>query len=311
MTSSQSSIATGRAEKEDGLDLPGLLVTTAWLHDNLAHPTLRLLDVRALEHFSEGHLPHAVHVDFGGLSTTVAGVPGILLPPAPFAEKMTAVGVQPATTVVVYDDNWGMAAARVLWALHRYGFTQTALLTGGWDQWQAEGRPIVATTEDNPSSVTPDAASSGFTPQATESVLAERVWLLANLDNPDVVIVDTRGQQEFADGHVPGAVHWDWMNAVPVGGWEALRPVPELLAELAGVGITPDKEIVTYCRSGVRAAHTYWALRQLGYPRVRNYDGSWLEWQSVAGLPIEKNDRKDDRKDNEKAGNRKESEETV
>lgn len=280
VTSRQSSIPSKNTDTENRLALPGLLVTTDWLSDNLSNPTLRLLDVRASEHFAEGHLPRAVHVELSTLSTIIGGVPGLLLPPVPFAAKMEQLGVDHNATIVVYDDNWGLAAARVLWALQRYGLTRVALLTGGWDQWQAEGRQIVTTGE--------DAAASEFTPHTIDSVLAEQEWLLTQLDNPDVVIVDTRGSQEYADGHVPGAIHWDWMNAVPVDSWDALRPAQELLAELASIGITPDKEIVTYCRSGVRAAHTYWALRQLGYPRVRNYDGSWLEWQSDAELPVER-----------------------
>jgi len=277
----ESSITPGSRDMNDRLALPELMVTTDWLSNHLSNPALCLLDVRAAEHFAEGHLPGAVHVELAALSTTIERVAGLLLPPTPFAEKMNQFGIRPDSTVVVYDDNWGLAAARVLWALHRYGFAQASLLTGGWDRWQAEGRAIETAVA--------NVAPGDFAFNADEAVLAEREWILAHLDNPDVVIVDTRSPKEFAEGHLPGALNWDWLNAVPVDSWDALRPAQELLAELTRIGVTPDKEVVTYCRSGVRAAHTYWALRQLGYPRVRNYDGSWLEWGSGAGLPIEKN----------------------
>jgi thiosulfate/3-mercaptopyruvate sulfurtransferase len=262
------------------LKLPGLVVTTDWVADHLDHPSLRLLDVRDATHFGEGHLPGAMHVDLQTLSGTVEGVPGMLLPPAAFAAQIERLGIHSGVTVVAYDDNWGLAAARVLWALTRYGVERVSLLTGGWDQWQAEGRPI--------SSEAAAPLDSPFVAQSDERSIATWSWISAHLDKSDVVIVDVRGDKEFAEGHIPNAVHWDWMNAVPVGSWEALRPDAELLADLAKAGITPDKEIITYCRSGVRAAHTYWALRHLGYPRVRNYDGSWLEWQSRSHLPIER-----------------------
>jgi thiosulfate/3-mercaptopyruvate sulfurtransferase len=261
------------------LNLPGRVVTTGWVADHLEHPSLRLLDVREAAHVGEGHLPGAVHVELQTLSGIVEGVPGMLLPPAEFAAQIERLGIRSGVTVVAYDDNWGLAAARVLWALTRYGVAQAGLLTGGWDQWQAEGRPI--------SSQAADPLASAFVAQRDERSIATWSWISEHLDKPDVVIVDVRGDKEFGDGHIPNAVHWDWMNAVPVGSWEAMRPDADLSADLAKAGITPDKEIITYCRSGVRAAHTYWALRHLGYPRVRNYDGSWLEWQSLSHLPIE------------------------
>ena len=105
-------------------------------------------------------------------------------------------------------------------------------------------------------------------------------WLLDQLKRADLILLDTRTPGEFAQGHLPGAICWDWMNGVLLQGWEMTRPAAELRSELGLLGITPDKEIITYCRSGARAAHTYVLLRSLGYPRVRLYDGSWLEWSS-------------------------------
>ena len=273
--------AGNAAGPDKELALSGHVVTTTWLAAHIEHPALRLLDVRDAENFAAGHLPNAVHVDLSALADPSVAVPGMLLPPAAFAAQMSRRGIQPDTTVVAYDDHWGLPAARVLWALARYGFTRAALLTGGWDEWQAQGRPIVTTIE--------PATPSAFAARADDSTVADWEWLSAHLDDPGVVIVDTRGSNEYAEGHIPSAIHWDWLNAVPVNSWHAMRPAAELAAELARAGITPNREIVTYCRSGVRAAHTYWVLHELGFPRVRNYDGSWLEWQSMPGrLPTER-----------------------
>lgn len=250
--------------------LTNLVVTPDWLEEQLDHPDLRVLDVRSAEAYAEGHVPGAVRVELSTLSREVDGVAGMLLPPGEYATRMGALGVDASKIVVVYDDNWGMPAARVLWGLRRYGHANVVLLTGGWDRWSEEGRPA---STDN---VTP--APTHFVVNEDGDQIATRSWILAQLKRPDLVLVDTRTPAEFDQGHVPTAVNWDWMNGVPVEGWDALRQDDAVRAELAALGITPDKEVVTYCRSGARASHTYVLLRELGFRRVRNYDGSWLEW---------------------------------
>ena len=101
----------------------------------------------------------------------------------------------------------------------------------------------------------------------------------------DVSFLDTRSQAEFDQGHLPGARCWDWFNAVPAGSWECSRDPEALRSELATLGVRPSEEVVVYCRSGMRAAHTYIVLRQAGFGRVRLYDGSWQEW-SMRSAPL-------------------------
>lgn len=252
--------------------LPGLFVTTDWLAEHLQATDLSVVDVRPADAFDEGHIPGAVQIDLAALATTVDGVQGMLIGPEAFATIMGQLGIDESKAVVIYDSNWGMPAARVLWALTYYGHSNVAVLNGGWDRWQEEGRPTSQSSE--------PPAPTRFTPHPTPAHLAELSWLQAHLDDPNIVLIDTRTNNEYTEGHLPNAIPWDWMNGVPVEGWDATRPPEELAAELAALGITPDKEIVTYCRSGARAAHTYLLLRNLGFPRVRNYDGSWLEWSA-------------------------------
>jgi thiosulfate/3-mercaptopyruvate sulfurtransferase len=255
---------------ETFLALSGLVVTPGWLESRLDHPNLRLLDVRSAETYAEGHIPGAVRVELSTLSREVDGVGGMLLPPDEYSTRMSELGVDEGKIVIVYDDNWGMPAARVLWGLRRYGHANVALLNGGWDRWSDEARP--ASTD----AVTPSPAH--FEVRQDDDQIAQRSWILAQMNRPDLVLIDTRTPGEFEQGHVPTAVNWDWMNGVPVEGWDALRQDDAVRDELAALGVTPDKEVVTYCRSGARAAHTYLLLRELGFTRVRNYDGSWLEW---------------------------------
>jgi thiosulfate/3-mercaptopyruvate sulfurtransferase len=208
----------------------------------------------------------------------VDGVPGMLISPEAFAAMMGQLGIDDNRAVVIYDSNWGMPAARVLWTLAYYGHSNASVLNGGWDRWQEEGRPI--------NQVIDPPTPTHFTPRPTAAHLAEISWVQSHLEDPNVILIDTRTPNEYAAGHLPNAISWDWMNGVPASGWDAVRPAEELAAELAALGVTPDKEIVTYCRSGARASHTYLLLRHLGYPRVRNYDGSWLEWSArVLGIP--------------------------
>lgn len=267
----KTAILSSLRSTEARLGLPNLVVTPEWLNGHLGHPDLRLLDVRPTESYAAGHIPGAAQVDLDGLACTLNDVPGMLIPPDKFAAKMSRLGVDRNSTVVIYDDHWGMSAARVLWALACYGHQQSAVLTGGWDRWQEEGRPW--TTE-----ATMPSSAHFEIQQPPGDHSAPHPWLVSQLQRPDLLLLDTRSPGEYAQGHLPGAICWDWMNGVPLQGWDIMRPAAELQPELELLGVTPDKEIITYCRSGVRAAHTYLLLRNLGYPRVRLYDGSWLEW---------------------------------
>jgi thiosulfate/3-mercaptopyruvate sulfurtransferase len=111
-------------------------------------------------------------------------------------------------------------------------------------------------------------------------VHADLAWVAARVGDGDAVLVDTRSPAEYERGHIPGAVGWDWFNAVPPGSWDATRDPAELRVEWAALGVEPSREVVVYCRSGMRASHTYVALRHAGFERVRLYDGSWQEWEA-------------------------------
>lgn len=260
--------------KETSLALSDLFVTPSWLAQRLQHLALCLIDVREAASYEEGHIRGAVQLDLAALNRESDGVPGMLLSATDFAEQMGQLGINSQKTVVIYDDNWGLPAARVLWALARYGHKNVAVLNGGIDRWQEEDRPT--TTE----SVGPVPAV--FQPHFQDQHLATQPWLKQRLDDPNLVLLDTRSPGEFGAGHLPGAICWDWIDGVPMGSWDALRPADELRDEFAQLGVTPEKEVVTYCRSGARAAHTYLLLRYLGFGRVRLYDGSWLEWSRWA-----------------------------
>lgn len=249
---------------------PGVLVAPAWLRERIGHAAVRIIDLREPDAYASGHVPGAVHLELAALGSKIGACDNVLHPPAAFSALMARLGVSNESAVIAYDDQWGLAASRLLWALHRYGHSAVAVLDGGWDRWMAEAG--ASTTE-----VTPP-PSVAFESVPRDDVYADRAWMAARSADGGAVLLDTRTPAEVARGHIPGATGWDWFNAVPAGSWEASRSPADVRADLSGLGIEPERQVAVYCRSGMRAAHTYMVLKHAGFERVRLYDGSWQDW---------------------------------
>ena len=276
---------------------PGLLVDPEWLRDRIGDRRVRTVDLRDREAYAGGHIPGSVQLDLEDLGESRDGYDNMVLRPADFARIMAGLGISEGDTVVAYDDHWGLPSARLIWALHYYGHSSAVVLNGGWDRWQEEGRPMTGgPRSDGPAPENSDGPAPGgrgsFEAHPNPDVAADFEWIADGVARGDVTLLDTRSHTEFDQGHLPGAKSWDWFNAVPAGSWECSRDPEALRSELAALGVYPSDEVVAYCRSGMRAAHTYVVLRHAGFPRVRLYDGSWQEW-SIRGAPghHEKDDR--------------------
>lgn len=268
-----------------GYARPELLVDTAWLAGQLDSPDLRLLDARSTGAYGKGHIPGAVLIDETLTWDPDSDLNRIVGPPQVIKEAFEAVGVSDSSLVVVYDDAGGLWATRIFWLLDYYGHPRTAILNGGFPRWQAEGRPVTAEA--------PQVGRGRFNPVARPEKLATRDYILERLDDVNVGICDTRSRAEYEGsdvrsqrgGHIPGSEWVEWLGNLDPDG--TFKSQPELERLYAAAGLTPDKEVIPLCQTGVRSAHTYFALRLIGYPRVRLYDASWEEWGNDPTTPVE------------------------
>ena len=270
----------------------GLLVDARWLRehrgDNDTDPIL--IDTRPAADFHAGHLSGARHFDpfpFHHTDTSARGV-------AEFGAQLqwifSALGISARQTVVFYENESGMRAARGQWTLEYAGHPKARMLDGGLKAAANESEKLVASVE--------KFAPTDFQLSPRAEILATYPLLLEKLGRPEVQIFDVRSDAEYFGervrakhgGAIPGAFHQDWTAALAADG--TLKSPAELRAQFEALGLDPAAEIVPYCQGGYRAAHAYLALRIAGYPKVRSYLGSWAEWGNRDDLPIEHPRRK-------------------
>ena len=264
---------------------PHLLWSLEELKTRQSDPKLVLMDLRQPEAYANGHIPGARSFDIFGISL-------IDTRPEPLQaflwiieHLIQAKGVNQDSTVIIYDDVAGMRSARLFWFLEFFGHSDVHVLNGGFNAWTAAGLP---TTHE---ATIPKAGN--FKMQPRRELLATVNDVYGKLGHASTVIVDTRSDAEYTGqlvranrgGAIPGAVHLEWTNNLDAKGF--FKSADGLRTMYAERKITPDKEVIPHCQGAYRSAHTYLALRLIGYPNVKNYLGSWGEWGNREDLPIE------------------------
>ena len=283
-----ATLFASQASGAGGYARPEMLVQTAELAR--AAPSgqdRRIVDARSAQAYAQGHIPGAVHFDASKLRTRdeqASFLPG----PAEVEGLANALGIGNRTRVVIYDDGGDRPLAARLWyVLDHHGHRSLALLDGGITKWKTEGRPV--------STETPKVAAGGsFKAKPNPASLCTADQVKERIGKTNSVILDTRSPEEFSGanartkrgGHIPGAVNVDWRSNLTENG--TFKKAEELRALYAKEGVTPDKEVVTYCQSGGRSSHSLFVLRLLGFDRGRNYYGSWEQWGNRDDTPIDK-----------------------
>ena len=279
-----------------GYAVPEVLVSTEWVQQHLNHPDVRIVESNEDPLlYSSGHLPGAVEIDWSrDLNDPLRRD---YLDRDGFEALMAKCGIANETTVVLYGDKNNWWATYAAWVFRLFGHNDVRIMDGGRRKWSDEGRPM---TTDR---TNVDETRYKAPPRDDKEFRAFRDHVLVHVAEKGKLI-DVRSPQEFSGerthmpdypnegalrgGHIPGAASVPWAKAVAEDGTfkdaAALREIYE-----QGAGIGPRDDVIVYCRIGERSSHTWFALTYLlGYPNVRNYDGSWTEWGNLVGAPIEK-----------------------
>ncbi len=275
---------------------PERLVTTEWLEAHLGMPGLVVAESdEDVLLYNTGHIPGAVKLDWH--TDLNDPLTRDYVDAEAFAALMSVKGITPDTTIVFYGDQNNWWAAYALWVTSLFGHADVRLLDGGRKKWIDEGRPV--TTEVS----VPAATQYPVTPRNDSVIRAYREQVLAHIGNGPLIDVRSPGEysgellhmpeypQEGAlrGGHIPTASSVPWRRAANEDDGTFL-PFDQLKAIYQDeIGLTPDDDVVAYCRIGERSSHTWFALTHLlGFTNVRNYDGSWVEWGNTVRVPIEK-----------------------
>jgi thiosulfate/3-mercaptopyruvate sulfurtransferase len=275
---------------------PSALVETDWLEEHVDDPSARIVEVdEDTAAYEKGHIKNAIgwnwntdlHQPVGREYVTQDGL----------ARLLGQAGVGPDTTLILYGGNNNWFAAYAYWLVKYLGYDNVKLLNGGRKKWELESREL---TQDMPRLQPNDYRITG---QVRSDIRAFRDYVLQRVYEGETPFIDVRSPEEYrgeklapdhlpqeqaqVGGHIPGAANIPWVKAANDDG--TFKSADELKSLYESESLTSDKEVIAYCRIGERSSHTWFALTELlGYPNVRNYDGSWTEYGSLVGVPVEK-----------------------
>ena len=273
---------------------PDVLVSTDWVDKHKDDPEVKLVEVDVdTKAYEEGHIPGAI--GWNWTTQLCDPVQRDVIPRDDFEALMRDSGIERDSTVILYGDNNNWFATWAFWQMKLYGHPDVRIMNGGRKKWQLEKRETVKEI--------PDPERTDYrVKDVDQSIRAFLPYVEENYPSDNVALVDVRSPDEFTGkilappglpetcqrgGHIPGAKNIPWSKACNEDGtFKSYEELKDLYEEH---GITPDKEVISYCRIGERSSHSWFVLKYLlGYGNVRNYDGSWTEWGNLVGAPVER-----------------------
>ncbi|RLT92156.1 sulfurtransferase [Ketobacter sp.] len=268
------------------ISLP-LLIEPDDLEPCLGHPNLLLVDLCRPEQYAAAHIPGAIYLPFTQLMSGHMPGPGKLPSTNALSQLFSALGLTPDTHVVAYDDEGGGWAGRLIWTLDMLGHPHYSYLNGGLHAWAQAQKPL----EEGVNVPIP----STYQVQLHNGPSITKDEILQRLELPNFVVWDARSPEEYLglrqgaakNGHIPGAVNYEWVRAMDRHNGLRIRDHNAIRQELAALGITADKHIVTHCQSHHRSGFTYLLGKILGFEQIQAYPGSWSEWGNDPDTPVE------------------------
>ena len=264
-----------------------LIIEADELKHHLDDGDVIVVDLSSPQVYKEGHIPGAIHLKVPAILSAHDDVDCDIPSDDELSETFSKLGLLPAHHVVAYDVVHNPMACRLLWTLEELGHHNYSLLNGGWHAWRDDGFPIE--TQVN---VLPE---SSYSAKQKGIVNVKRKYIESKLNAPDVVILDTRMHEEFTNdllitdrgGNIPGAIHFDWLDSVDENDFHRFLSDGISRENFSKLGVVPEKEIIIYCQTHTRSAHTHIHLKHLGFENIKSYAAGYSEWGNAADTEIE------------------------
>lgn len=266
---------------------PAFLLEPEALQPLIGNPQLLIVDLCEPEIYNDSHIPGAVSLSYNTIVASQTPVMGLLPDATTLSRVFSNIGLTPEHLVVAYDNENNAKACRLLWTLDCLGHKQLSLLNGGLTAWNNAGLP----TNNQAANI----HASHYNAKIDPTAIADKAYIQQHLQDPTVVLIDTRSNEEYTGelvrakrgGHIPGAVNINWLDTIDNNNDLRFKTTDELKALYESAGISEDKQIITYCHTHQRSSHSYVVLKSLGYPNIKGYHGAWSDWGNDPDTAIE------------------------